>query len=389
MNVALFSNHFAQPFGHGIARYARALCGALAAVAPDLRLTPVVSRRAPPQGLPAGTVTLPWGRIATPLAWRFLRVPRIERWLPETPDVVHNLNLGFPIPTRAPFVVTVHDVGPLVHPEFFPRRSARWMRIGLRHALRHADGIICVSQATADALGTVTRGPLDDRVHVIHEGVDPLFLSSAADAGIDTLPIPRTADAPFILMAGAASPRKNLPRLLAAFAAAAPHVPHHLVLVGGLGWGALPELDRARQGPLKNRIHVVGYVSDEQLHALYHRAALFCYVSLYEGFGLPVIEAMACGCPVLAANTTSLPEIGGDAAHYVDPADTHAIAQSFVTLTTDTALADHLRAAGRTRAAQFTWCACAEQTAAVYRQVAGTHHRTSVPVVASALSETK
>lgn len=176
---------------------------------------------------------------------------------------------------------------------------------------------------------------------------------------------------PYVLAVGNLEPRKNLPGLLRAFARLAPEVPHDLVLVGAEGWltGEIhATLDELRLG---GRVRMTGFVEDADLPAWYGAADLFVYPSLYEGFGLPVLEAMACGAPVVTSNVSSLPEVAGDAALLVDPSDVDSIAEEMRRGLTDAALALDLRRRGQLRAADFTWDRTAEQTVAVYREVAG------------------
>ena len=146
-------------------------------------------------------------------------------------------------------------------------------------------------------------------------------------------------------------------------------VPHHLVLVGGVGWDADETLQRLNASMLRPRIHLPGRVSDDELRGLYQRASAFVYVSLMEGFGLPILEAMTCGCPVITSNCSSMPEVAGDAALLVMPEDTGEIAAALRRVATEPALATALAAQGRARAAEFRWENSARQVADIYRRV--------------------
>ncbi|MGZ5299842.1 MAG: glycosyltransferase family 4 protein, partial [Actinomycetota bacterium] len=175
---------------------------------------------------------------------------------------------------------------------------------------------------------------------------------------------------PYVLSVGTLEPRKNLVRLVRAYRQVAPDVPHALVLAGMPGWRTEAlEAELARPGP--GTIVRTGHVSDDALDALYRGADVFAYPSLYEGFGLPVVEAMAHGVPTLASNTSSLPQVVGDAALLVDPTDVSEIAEGLARLLTETAPADDLRQRGLQRAATFTWAATARATLDVYRQLTG------------------
>jgi glycosyltransferase involved in cell wall biosynthesis len=297
--------------------------------------------------------------------------PPIERWIGSDVDVVHSLALGYPVCTGRPLVVTVHDIGPLTHPQYFRSFPAWVMRRGVQHLERRADAIICVSQATADELQSYFGGGLDDRLHVVYEGIAaPFSGGTEAIEGSDCV-LRGLQDAPFFLVAGASSPRKNLVRVLAAFDEVASSFPHHLVMVGGQGWAGRRDRSPDAAPRHRNRIHEFGFVSDLQLAQLYRRASAFVYASLYEGFGLPVLEAMSVGCPVLASSIPPLREICSDAALFFDPEDTAEIVNQMMSVASDDGLAQQLRVSGVAQAASFTWRSCAEQTAEVYRQVAG------------------
>jgi glycosyltransferase involved in cell wall biosynthesis len=174
---------------------------------------------------------------------------------------------------------------------------------------------------------------------------------------------------PFVLAVGVLQPRKNLPRLIRAFGRVAREAPHALALVGKPGW-AHEELKRAvAASGLGSRVKFTGYVPDADLPVLYNAAELFVYPSLYEGFGLPPLEAMACGTPVVTANVTSLPEVVGDAALAVDPTDELALADAIGRALTDEALRERLRTAGLAHAALFSWERTAALTLQVYHRV--------------------
>lgn len=271
---------------------------------------------------------------------------------------------GIPWRVPQPLVVTLHDFLPLRIPALFNDKTIN--RIGYDRQLalaRRAARLICVSQATrADALELLGAPP--DRCVVVSEGVDceRFFPASPADPA---------ADPPTILFVGGDFVNKNRQGALAAFArlTTATALPHHLVLVGQDD-RAEADLAALHPGLDLSRVHRRAAASPEELAELYRRADLFLFPSLYEGFGLPVLEAMASGAPVVASRTSSLPEVAGDAALLVDPGDADAIAAAVGQVLADRALHGRLRAAGLARARQFTWQAAARQTLAVYRSVA-------------------
>ena len=376
MNVALFSNHLVEHKGHGISRYARELHHALAARQNGMTVMPVSSWKKTQihdlQRLQKelGVQLLPWGKNATALAWTFLGRPHIESWIEHSVDVVHALALGYPVATRKPLVVTIHDIGPLTHPEYFSSDRPWLMKRSLLQAVKQAAAVICVSQATADEVQDYVNGALEGRVHVAHEGVEAgLFENPVAEALDSVKDMPPHA-VPFVLAVGALSPRKNVGRVVAAMDRLHDVIPHHLVLAGGAGWDADEFLRDAGRARIADRVHLLGYVSDTQLQALYAAAAVCVLPSLYEGFGLPVLEAMAAGCPVITSNVSSLPEVAGDAALLVDPFDVDAIAEAIRTVCTDDRFDSELATRGRSRARMFTWDQCAEKVAAVYEAVA-------------------
>ncbi len=374
LNVAYFSNQFADRAGHGLARYSRELFAALEAVSQDLGVTPVAAWSSMDKGNLAalkqtsGLKLIPLRRRLTPLAWTFLNSPPLEYWLPET-DVVHAVALGYPVATRKPLVVTVHDLGPLTHPEFFGNTSPWIMQRSLAQAVQQADAIICVSQSTADELTSYVGDGIASRVRVVHEGVSPEFFQPANPAclqGLNDLPPLGT---PFVMATGKISPRKNIRGLIEAMSSLSDVIPHHLVLVGGDGWGIDEVYEQLSDSGIKARVHFPGYVTDEQLRALYATTSAYIHSSLYEGFGLTVLEAMAAGCPVVTSNIWSLPEVAGDAALLVNPLDTGALAQAIEAICCSEQLAGELIKKGGEQAKSFEWDKCAWQVADVYRSV--------------------
>lgn len=296
MNVAYFSNQFATNQGHGIARYARQLFKELNTY-PDISITPVAAwsnhsdDKKKELIRQTGLRLMPWGRVGTSVSWTFLNWPPLERWMPEAIDVVHAVSLGYPISTNKPYVVTIHDLGPLTHPEFFSNTNPWVMKRCLQQAIRKADAFICVSQSSADELESYVDTQISERIHVVHEGIAPLFLEAPELTSINSLTEMPQPDIPYILTAGKISPRKNGARVIQAFSQLIDVIPHHLLLVGGDGWD-MKEISNQIEGSekLRKRIHLLGYVSDEQLHTLYSMASLYIHPSLYEGFGLPYLK---------------------------------------------------------------------------------------------------
>lgn len=245
--------------------------------------------------------------------------------------------------------------------------GSRLERLTLPWAVRRTRALLCISEQTRREL--VERFP----AAAAHALVTPL---AAGAPFVGAAPDPATRrryglDFPFVLSAATLEPRKNLPRLIEAFAGLRPEErgSRRLVLVGKRGWGT-GELDAmiARHGA---DVVPLGYVPDEDLAALYAQADLVAYPSLAEGFGLPVLEAMAAGAPVLTSNRSSLPEVGGDAAAYVDPTDVAAIRHGLASLLSDTDRLEAMRTAGRRRAAEFGWDRTARATLAALERISG------------------
>jgi glycosyltransferase involved in cell wall biosynthesis len=299
--------------------------------------------------------------------WDLLGRPPLPPSLRST-DVVHASNHAA-IPPAGPgqkLVVTVHDLAFERFPSLFPRAWRLLYRLGLRAAVRRADAIVTPSRNTAEDL--VSRTKIDPaRLHVVP-------LASSLEAG--TLEVAEVLArlkirGPYVLFAGTLEPRKNLVRLVRAYRrVAATGAPHVLVLAGAMGWHH-EALMREIVLPGAGEIVLTGLLAQEDLDALYRGASAFAYPSLYEGFGLPVVEAMARGVPTVTSNTSSVPEVSGDAALGVDPRSVPEIAEALERVLTDRDLAEHLAAAGRARAERFSWDETARRTLEVYEEVIG------------------
>lgn len=306
-------------------------------------------------------------------SWAPIRVPLVTPWrlMRDRIDLAHFQYFGPPL-SPCPLILTVHDLSYEHHPEFFPPTMALGMRLVMPRMVKLARHLIAVSHATRDDL--ISRYQVDpSRITVIHNGVHDTFrpiddadhlARSTARFGVDR---------PFILCVGNLGTRKNQSLLVRAFArlARTRAFDHDLVLVGKQSFGGERIPQEARLPGIAGRVHLCGFVDTEELIALYNRATFSVYPSLYEGFGLPVLESMACGTPVITSNLSSMPEIAGDAALLVDPRDEPGLAAMMSRLLDSPALRASLRAAGLERSRRFSWQAAAAQTADVYRHVAG------------------
>lgn len=259
-------------------------------------------------------------------------------------------------------VVTIHDVVTLDHPEWFNTRFAAWYRFLIPRLVKRASRVIVVSQFTKHRL--LARCDVDPgKISVIYSGVDERFGPCAADAVARVRAALAIPDGPYVLAVGSLQPRKNIGRLFAAWVDVLPALPVDMTLVvaGGIGkptvFADLPEL---RHVP--DRVCLTGCVPDELLPALYAGASVFVYPSLYEGFGFPPLEAMACGTPVITGNRTSLPEVVGDAGISVDPYHAGAIAAAIARVVTNPEVRARLVPAALQRAAGFSWDKAATET---------------------------
>ena len=286
-------------------------------------------------------------------------------------DVAHFTNGMLPLGTGAARVVTIHDMSLRLFPRCHPARRLVINRPLLGVAARVADAVVTVSHSARRDLLRFHRLP-PDRVSVVHEAAGPGFepiTDSGRRARIRTrYGLPER----FVLYVGAIEPRKNLPRLMEAFAMARRRgIPHELVCVGPYGWSSRDLYDYVDRLDLRRAVHFTGYVPVEDLPVIYNLGELFVFPSLYEGFGLPVVEAMACGTPVITANTSSLDEIAGGAAETVDPHNVEALADAIVAVATDPERRHDLRARGLIRAREFSWSRTAKDMLAVYGRAAG------------------
>ena len=309
---------------------------------------------------------------AVPFLWRTLRSDRLKEFLLGDADIVHSMTYCAPRLRRRRLVVTIYDLTFVTHPEYHLPANVEHCLTGTRRAIERADALVTISEASRHDLLEHFKVD-DDRIVVTHLAADPA-VTRVTDA-LRREAVRRRYGLPerFVLFLGALEPRKNLVRLLEAFAALAPPVRQEfaLVVAGAQGWLNHDVRERIEKLGVQDRVHLVGYVAPQDLAALYSLATVLAYPSLSEGFGLPVLEAMACGTPVLTSNAPALREVAGDAALLVPPSDVDAIASGLTRLLEDAPLRAELQARGARRAPLFSWDRCARETLAVYRRVAG------------------
>ena len=283
---------------------------------------------------------------------------QLPRTIPSKIDLFFSPYYTIPLFYRGPLAVTVHDMSHLVVHEIVSNWKKRlYARLMYRAVRRRASIIFTVSEFTKSELLRLTRGPRDDNIIPTHLGI------SAEWYGASRRPALRTR--PYFVCVGNIKPYKNIGRLVEAFVRVRQQIPHDLVIVGqseGLITGESPQFFEGVQAA-GERVHMTGFVSHDQLLSLVGHAQALIMPSLYEGFGLPPLEAMAAGVPVAVARAASLPEVCGDAALYFDPSNTEDIANSLLDLSNHPELRQRLVAAGRERARLFTWASCASRTA--------------------------
>ncbi|MGH2699026.1 MAG: glycosyltransferase family 4 protein [Actinomycetota bacterium] len=328
----------------------------------ELELVGVAARHReePPEAWrpPVGVAQLPLPRLVLYEAWHRLRRPAVERATGEV-DVIHAT--AMPVPPRSvPLILTMHDLAWLKNPAHFTRRGTAFFRRGLELALRDADLVLCPSNATLD--DCVKAGFDDRRLRLVPHGVE---IQPVGEAEMDRVRARHGLDREYVLWTGTVEPRKNLPGLLRAWTQL--DVNADLVLVGPEGWNE--NLDE-HIGAARDRVKILGFLPQRELAPLYAAASVFCYPSFTEGFGLPVLEAMAQSTPVVTSKGTSTRELAEGAGLLVDPHDSTSIADALGRVLGDADLRAELALKGRERAAQYSWAAAAEKTLAAYREVA-------------------
>lgn len=361
----------------GLSRYIYELLAHLPGAEPDLRLTAFVGRGQLPDtlrspdlevrvtGLPTlnPVVRIAWEQAALPFAVRRSRL-----------DLLHCPVNVRPLASPAPAVITVHDLVFLRYPQSFRPFKRSYLTVMTRWSARHAAHAIAVSESTRSDVIRLLRVPAH-RVTCVYNGVASHFRPLPEEA-LQRFRAENALAGRIVLCVGTLEPRKNLVVLLQAFRALAedPQFADVTLAIGGSkGWYYQEVFATAERLGLTSsgRVRFLGRVPDEDLPLWYNVAAVFAYPSKYEGFGLPVLEAMACGAPVIASNTSSFPEIAGGAATLVDPEDVGAWSEAMRRLLGSPELARRCREAGLTQARRFDWRRTARETAQVYRRTLG------------------
>jgi glycosyltransferase involved in cell wall biosynthesis len=359
----------------GIGRYAHELLAALMRVDHANAYRVFHNQPAPGERVDAPLDQLP--RTVLPLTakpWRmsvlfadFLRVP-MDRWIPDA-DLFHGTDHLLPPFRRARTVFTLHDLIFRFFPEYHLPLNRAFLALMMPRFLRRADAVIAVSECTKrDAVRLYHLPP--EKITVVYEGVNPALRLESDPVRIAQARARYAHGQPFILYLGTIEPRKNIAVLIDAVRALrARGLPHRLLIAGRKGWLYQPTLDHVARTGMSDAVDFLDYVPDAELPALFAACDAFVFPSLYEGFGLPPLEAMACGAPVVCSNTSSLPEVVGDAALLINPRDVGEIANAIERVITDSTLRDSLRAKGLAQSKKFSWERAAHETLAVYKSV--------------------
>jgi glycosyltransferase involved in cell wall biosynthesis len=357
----------------GIGRYTRELVGTLLDLPQDHQYTVFaatgglqsadwtasIQGKARPRSLPLSDewVARLWHRARLPVPVETFTGPL---------DVFYSPDFVLP-PTRRSTrrILTVHDLSFLHYPDHFVPKLVRYLEKVVPRSVARADRVLADSQATRDDLISM-MGVVPEKIDVLYSGVDARFTPRPEPGERERLRARYgLGGQPYILSVGTIQPRKNHLRLVRVFAQLTGEV--RLVIAGGPGWLYEDVMAEAARHP--DRVQMMGFVDDADLPALYRGATLFIFPSFYEGFGLPVLEAMACGTPVVCSDRSSLPEVAGEAALLVDPHDEASIASGIELALSDEELRERMRARGLEQARNFTWERAARQLLAAFGSV--------------------
>jgi len=362
MRVAINARVLAKPEPAGVSRYTRHLLAALADrdddvdyvvfgvddLPPELRGRNHVENAGESPPTPAGLRVQFWEQVTLPRALHSYDV-----------DLLHSTAGFSPVVTDVPTVLTIHDISPITHPEWFSWGYAALYRALTPLALRSVDHVVTISEFSRSEI-TETYPRTNGKVSTVHNGFTPIPED-------DVAPVDGLDEERYLLFVGSLNPRKNLTRLLDAYERYRQRVDDPLPLVLA---GARRDVFAAVDRPPIADVRALGFVPDAQRNWLYHHATALVFPSLYEGFGLPIVEAMDCGTPVLTSNVGAMAEVAGDAAVLVDPTDTDDIAAGIERVATDDALRRALVESGRDRVDAFTWASTAAKMVELYRRVA-------------------
>lgn len=360
----------AQPVGAG--NYIIQLIRALSVLEPDVEYVIFAQRSG------RALIDLPTSRQfhwrvvedmapAIRLVWEQVALPRLSRQAEI--DVLHSLHYTRPLWLHCASVVTFHDMTFFLYPKLHTRAKRIFFPLATRFSARRARAIIADSESTRQDIIRLLNVP-GEKVFAVLLGVDPSFRPMKDHGLMRRIGEHYHLPDKFILYLGMVEPRKNLPLLVGAYKELVDRgTDHDLVVAGRFGWMYEDIFRQVESFGLKHRVHFTGYISQHDLPVVYNLASLFVYPTLYEGFGLPPLEAMACGVPVITTNVSSLPEIVGDAGVLIPVNDHEALVTAMVQILKDQSLRAELASKGPLRAAQFTWERTARQTLEVYQKI--------------------
>ncbi len=364
--------------GGGIGRYTRELIYALTAVDPrtDYHFFSAKQADAAPVPNPipkAKNVTVHLAPLSERWLYRLwyrLRLPLPVQWVTGSVDLFHSPDFVLPpVSGNIPTLLTVHDLSFIHYPDTFPAKLVSYLNRVVPWSINRATHILADSQATKTDLLSLWQ-VTEEKVTVLYSGVHEHF-QPVTDAARQTAVRQKykIGEAPYILAVGTVQPRKNYQMLIQAFRPVADSQPHHLVIAGGRGWLYYEMMAEVERQGLSGRVHFVGFVADEDLPTLYSAADLFVFPSLYEGFGLPLLEAMGCGVPVISSNASSLPEVAGGAAVQLSPHELDEWTAVMNQILSDPAERARLVALGFQQVRRFSWLQSARQLCQIYARL--------------------
>ncbi|MGB8646066.1 MAG: glycosyltransferase family 1 protein [Anaerolineae bacterium] len=355
----------------GIARYIFNLLCALSALVPEYELHAFTGDRQASEALKPIQVHLTRWPTHSPIAriaWEQVLWPL--ELMRRRFALVHSLAFVSPLMNFDPSIVTVYDLSFILYPDYFRPFNRLYLKWGTQLSVARARRVIVISESTRRDLVRFLNVP-PDKIDVIVPGVEPEFFGNGDPNSLQTFRRSKGLPEHFLLYVGTLEPRKNIPALIHAFmrARARRQLPHQLVIAGGRGWKDETITRALEEGG--DAIIRPGFVPQDELPYWYQAADAFIYPSQYEGFGMPPLEALAAGTPVITSNLSALPEAVGDAALLVDPHDENAIEEAITRMLTDQDLRADLAMRGVARAKELTWARAAQATGAVYRRVLG------------------
>ncbi|MEA3408069.1 MAG: glycosyltransferase family 1 protein [Chloroflexota bacterium] len=357
----------------GIGRYTRGLIKGLASFDPDNRYVLFSAGHKQGLGIWASNFTLkqlPITERQLTAIWQRLRLPLPVELITGLVDVYHSPDFVLPPVLAARTVLTVHDLSFMRHPECSSEALLDYLMEAVPRSVERADLVVADSESTRRDLMELLQVP-DEKILVVYPGLESHFAPVDNDYLLPRLLQRYGVRYPYILAVGTLQPRKNFVRLIKAYDILVRYyqIPHKLVIVGNKGW-LYGEIEETIQNlGLEGRVILTGFVKDQDLPYIYSAAEVFAFPSLYEGFGIPILEAMGCGTPVVTSSVSSMPEVAGDAALLVEPYDVEAMALTLWRLINDVQLQDELRLRGFKQARKFRWRDSAKKLVRAYRRL--------------------